>query len=187
VYPSVRGPGVRSIRIRRCRLQGYAGSNSKPRQWSTNAGAYYITSWWCKGKYAPTGWYYLGARTDLPSNWMSEIQKVPTASLSDLQAAQTKYMTKSLSPESKAVGLAQLAATQPAFPAWLVAKNSTYPDRPMYRVENGVRGTTVIKGARAAVGASCACYSFVLEEGTAVYCPLASSLPELDKVALCKQ
>jgi hypothetical protein len=22
-------------------------------QWSTNSGAYYVTSWWCKGKYAP--------------------------------------------------------------------------------------------------------------------------------------
>jgi hypothetical protein len=154
-------------------------------QWSSNSGAYYVTSWWCEGKYKPTGWYYIGARTDLPSNWMSEIQKVPSASLDALLAAQTKYMTKRLSPEQKAAGEAQLEATKPAFPAYVVAKNGSYPDRPLYRVEDGVRGKAV-SGVRAAVGSACACYSFVMEEGKSTYCPLAGSPPELDKVALCK-
>jgi hypothetical protein len=154
-------------------------------QWASNAGAYYVTSWWCAGKYAPSGWYYLGSRSDLPANWMSEVQKVPTASLDALIAAQAQYMTKRLSPESKATGVAQLESTRPAYPVWLVAKNSTYPDRPLYRVENGVRGA-VVKGTRAAVGAMCACYSLALEEGAATYCPLAGTPPELGKVALCK-
>jgi hypothetical protein len=156
-------------------------------QWSTNSGAYYVTSWWCAGKYAPTGWFYIGSRSALPANWMTEVQKVPTASLDQLLAGQAQYMTKSLSPESKATGEAQLAATRPALPVWLVAKNSTYPDRPMYRIENGVRTTTAIKGVRAMVGAVCACAQFVLEEGVATFCPLAGTPPELTKVALCKQ
>jgi hypothetical protein len=156
-------------------------------QWSTNAGAYYVSSWWCAGKYRPTGWFYIGNRADLPANWMTELQKVPTASLDALTAAQVQYMTKRMSPESKATGEAQLAATKPALPVWLVAKNSTYPDRPMYRIENGVRTTTAIKGVRATVAAVCACDQFVLEEGAATFCPLAGTPPELTKVALCKQ
>jgi hypothetical protein len=156
-------------------------------QWSNNAGAYFISSWWCAGKYKPSGWFYIGNRTDLPANWMSELQKVPAASLDALTAAQVQYMTKRLSPESKATGEAQLAATKPALPVWLVAKNGTYPDRPMYRVENGVRATTALKGVRATVAAVCACDQFVLEEGAATFCPLAGTPPELTKVALCKQ
>jgi hypothetical protein len=55
----------------------------------------------------------------------------------------------------------------------------------MYRIVNGVRETTAIKGLRAAVGGGCACYLLALEEGAATFCPLAGF--ELDKVALCKQ
>jgi hypothetical protein len=111
---------------------------------------------------------------------------VPGASLAQLLAGQAQYMTKSLSPEAKATGEAQLAATRPALPVWLVAKNSTSITRPMYLIENGVRNTTQLKTPRALVGATCACDLFVLEEGAATFCPLAGTPPELTKVALCK-
>jgi hypothetical protein len=150
-------------------------------QWTANDGAYYVTSWWCAGKYAPSGWFYFGARSDLPANWISEIQKVPAASLDALTAAQAQYLTKSLSPEAKAAGEAQLAATKPALPVWVVMKNSSYTTRPMYRVQNGVRGATI--STRAPVGAFCACNVLALEEGVASFCPLSAM--ELDRVTRC--
>lgn len=151
-------------------------------QWTANDGAYYVTSWWCDGKYTPTGWFYFGARADLPANWISEIQKVPAASLDALTAAQAQYLTKSLSPEAKAVGEAQLTATRPALPVWIVLKNGSYPDRPMYRVVNGARSTTAIK-TRAPVGGMCACNVLAIEEGTMTFCPLSAT--EFDKVTRC--
>lgn len=156
-------------------------------RWVNNTGAYYVTSWWCSGKYAPSGWYYVGTRAALPANFLTELQKVPAASLDQLLAAQTQYMTKALSPEQTAAGLAQLAASRPVSPVWLVAKNSSYPDRPMYAVANGVMGATAIKDARAVVGAVCACDLLALEIGTASYCPVAGTPTDLTKVALCKQ
>jgi hypothetical protein len=153
-------------------------------QWAVNPGAYYVTSWWCKGKYNVNGWFYFGLASDLPPSWFTDIQKVPTASLSALIAAQGQYMNKALSPEAKAVGEAQLAATKPALPAWFVTKNSTYTTRPMYAITNGVRSTTALK-TKATVGAACACNALAIEEGTVSYCPIAATTVDLTKVTRC--
>lgn len=158
---------------------------SNPAQWMTNSGAYYVTSWWCAGKYKPSGWFYVGSRSDLPSNWLTEVQKVPLASLDVLLAAQSTYMTKTLSPEMQVVGRAQLNATKPVFPVWLVAKNSTYTTRQVFPVVNGVRGTTAVKNVRATVGAPCACNVFVIEEGKNAFCPVYHDPTDVNQVTLC--
>jgi hypothetical protein len=64
---------------------------------------------------------------------------------------------------------------QPAPPPtvrYVVAKNSSYPDRPTYPVEKGVRGTK--SDGRVNVGTACDC-SKPIVEGRTTYCPRAST------------
>jgi hypothetical protein len=156
--------------------------------WQLGAGAYYLTSFWCRTKYSWQGKFYVGDRSKLsdPARLAVMLTKVGSASVAAIADAHSTYGNEPLSPEMKAVGFAQLNAVQPPEVPWIVAKNGTSADRPMYPVTNGVRGTTAIKGSRATVGASCACYALAIEEGKNSYCAIkGQSVTDLNAVALC--
>jgi hypothetical protein len=62
----------------------------------------------------------------------------------------------------------------PLPPAWAVAKNSTYPDRPAYAYVAGKRSYS--STAHAKVGAPCDCAAISLIEATTRFCQVAPSL-----------
>lgn len=169
------------------RLTTYPESTAS---WMTDFNAYYITSWWCQGKYAPTSKFYFGYRRRLPASWVQLVQAVPSAKLADLVAAESIYMNRTLTDTENAKGWAQLMATRPPFPVWKVATNGTTTTRPVYPVTNGVRGTTVVPNVRYIVGEPCACWQLAVDEtATSAYCPLSAS-PQpspATRVTLCKQ
>lgn len=59
---------------------------------------------------------------------------------------------------------------RPKPPAWSVAPNGKYPDRPTYPVADGKRGTK--SDGRAKVGAACDCATPIVE-GRTTYCRMA--------------
>lgn len=159
-------------------------------QWVRNAGAYYVVSVWCLGKYTNKGRWWIGTYADMQAavpNWFGEIQKVPFSSLTDIQAAQVRYQTKTPSPEQVEAGMAQLMGDKPPQPVWKIAVYGTAKDRPVYPVVNGLRGTTAIKLLRYKVGDECACDSLVIEENGSPFCPLRANPVDLKKVSRCGQ
>lgn len=151
--------------------------------------AFWVATWWCRGKYDNTVALFSGNRSDLPS--LSEIWGIfttfPYLTPQQRTTLFLKYTTKTMSPERRAKAWELLSASRPERPKWIVAKNGSTLDRPVFAVVNGVRSTSAVRGVRYTVGAVCACNVRALEEGKSSYCPTYGDPTNIDRVTLCTE
>lgn len=71
-----------------------------------------------------------------------------------------------------------------SIPIWVVSKNSSYPDRPMYTAEGAL-----IKGKRTTVGQACECKVYHIKTSNQTRCPLAQlpGVPLVQEYTACSK
>ena len=150
------------------------------------AAAYGISSWWCASKYGYTAQKGIWFRDELPgASLVYDLLNFKTMTDADQRAKLNAFTTCSVVGEEfsgncdrykplRAEAIAQVQANAPTvWPVWIVAKNGTTPSRPVYMTAAGIRKTAAVASTRVAVGATCGCTTYAIEEGASSYCSVS--------------